>query len=534
MGDNAPTDKWTQVRAVLRVVLIVLAVLVGLWLLYALAGVIALVVLAILFAYVLSPGVALLQRLPLLRGRSWSRTAAILIVYVGLFGGLTIAAYALTPRFGAQLAELGDRLPGYLDAARARAQALARAYQAYALPAGVRQAIESGAARALGTLGASVQGAATAVFGWLRFTPWLVLIPILSFFFLKDAESFERFALRVLPEGRIRWRGRDFIEDVHRTLALYVRAQIIACVVIGIACWIGFTALGLRYALVLGALAGLLEFIPLVGPVIVAILAAFLASMTSLTLAGVTLLFLVALRIAQDYVVYPRLVAKGMKLHPLAIILTLVCGSHLAGVAGLFLAIPAAAILMVTHRHLLLQLGQDYLLAAIVQTRNAKEPPPVRATLPPARVATATGDAGELSGIGVMVVDNDLDVRRAVVELLESHGASVVSAASALEALELLEQNRPDVVLSDLAMPEQDGFDLIRAIRALPADRGGNIGAAALSGYSTEEDRTRTIAAGFQEHLPKPVDPERLVLTVRSLAKEHDRADLRDRLISST
>jgi predicted PurR-regulated permease PerM/ActR/RegA family two-component response regulator len=518
MADEARFEAWTQVRAILRVLSIVLAVLAGLWLLYALAGVIALVVCAIIFAYVLSPAVALLQRIPLFGGRPWSRTVAIVMVYLGLFGGLTLTAYALAPRFGAQLAELGDRAPGYVEAARDRAQALVGAYQAYSLPLGVKQAIESAATRALGSFVTSVQQAVSAVLGWLRFAPWLVLVPILAFFFLKDASSFQRFALHVLPEGRIRWRGRDFIDEIHRTLALYVRAQIIACILIGLVCWIGFSLLGLPYALILGALAGLLEFIPLVGPVIVAVVAGFLASLSSGTLAGMTVLFLAALRIGQDYVVYPRLVAHGMKLHPLAIILTLVCGSHLAGVAGMFLAIPAAALLMVAYRHLLLQLGRDNLLAAIVEPKPKAEPEPVQVAAPCRPAVVPALDSEVLSGISVMVVDNDGDARRLVVELLEQCGAVVFPAASAAAALELLERSQPDVLISDLAMPGQDGFDLIRSVRALPPGRGGELRAAALSGYATPEDRSRTLAAGFQEHLSKPVDLDKLIQTVRALA----------------
>ena len=83
----------------------------------------------------------------------------------------------------------------------------------------------------------------------------------------------------------------------------------------------------------------------------------------------------------------------------------------------------------------------------------------------------------------------------------------------------MLEKKRPDVLISDLLMPEQDGYDLIRSVRALPAERGGEIRAAALSGYATDEDRQRTLAAGFQEHLSKPVDPVVLVSIVRSLAR---------------
>ncbi len=506
----------TQIRAVLRVLVTVLAVLLALWLVYALAGVIALIILAVFFAYVLSPAVAVVQRVAPLRSQIWGRTAAVLVVYASLFGSLTIAVYALAPKFGEQAGELGSRLPGYVEASRAKVQDLTRTYRAYRLPPPLKEAFEASASRAFDVAGESLRAAVTTVLSWIAYLPWLILIPVLAFFFLKDADAFQKFALHLLPEGRIRWRGRDYIDEINHTLALYVRAQLIACVIIGFTCGVGFTVIGVPYALFLGVLAGLLEFVPLIGPVIVAVLAGFLASLHSLPLMGVTVLFLAILRLVQDYVIYPRLVASGMKLHPLAIILTLLCGSHLAGVAGLFLAIPAAAVLMVSYRFVLLQLGQETLLSALVPARPTEEPAPLRI-----KKTSRLGPSieGELSGISVAIVDNDEDARTALVDALEISGATVYSASSAAEALSLVEANHPDVLLSDLAMPDQDGFDLIRSLRALPPGAGGDIRAAALSGYASEEDRSRTLAAGFQQHLSKPVDPVLLIATVRELAR---------------
>jgi predicted PurR-regulated permease PerM/ActR/RegA family two-component response regulator len=511
-----PSEAWTQVRSVLRVLFTVLGVLAGLWLIYALAGVIALLVLSVFFAYVLAPGVALVEAVPPFRGRSWGRPMAILVVYLSVFGGVALAIYALAPRFGAQVSELGQRAPGYAEAVRVRAQALTRTYRAYQLPAGVRAAVESSASRAVASAADGIRQVVSEVLSWLKYLPWLVLIPILAFFFLKDADNLQKFAIRLLPEGRLRWRGRDLIDEINRTLALYVRVQVLAGFFIGFVCWVGFALLNVPYALVLGVLAGFMEFVPLVGPVIIAALAAFLASTHSATTMGLTLLFLAVLRGVQDYVVYPRLVASGMKLHPLAIIITLICGSHLAGVAGLFLAIPAAALIMVTYRFLLLQLGQESLIAALVRPQAEQQAPAVQIITPPSVPLVAP--AGVLSGTSVLLVDDDEEVRTALVELLKDAGARVFFARSAAEALSLLEQNRPDVLLSDLAMPEQDGFDLIRLIRALPPERGGAIAAGALSGYSTDEDRARSLAAGFQQHLSKPVDPIELIAAVRNLA----------------
>jgi predicted PurR-regulated permease PerM/CheY-like chemotaxis protein len=515
--DKDRTPAWSQVLGVLRVLFTVLAVLAGLWLLYALVGVLALVVLAVFFAYVLSPLVLLVQRVPPLHGRRHARVTAILITYLTLFGSVSLAVYAVAPRFGAQLSELGHSLPVYVEWARGGLQSFTRTYRSYRLPEGIRNAIESGAEGAVQMAGQTVRDTVTMVIAYLQFLPWLILIPVLAFFFLKDADTFRSFALRLLPEGRLRWRGRDYLNEIHTTLALYVRAQLIASVLIGVTCWVGLALIGVPYALVLGVVAALLEFIPMIGPLIVAVLAAFFASTQSATHVGATIVFLGVLRLVQDYVILPRLVATGMKLHPLAIILTLVCGSHLAGVAGMFLALPAAAVLMVTHRYILLQLGQANLLAALVP-REVPEPSEVLIIDKPSRLSTALIE-GELSGITVTVVDNDDDTRIALVDLLEHSGALVFPAASAAEALIAIEEKRPHVLISDLAMPEQDGFDLIRAVRLLPAERGGSIGAAALSGYSTEEDRSRSLAAGFQEHLPKPVDPSALIATVRRLAQ---------------
>ncbi len=513
-----PSPGWAQVRSVLRILATVLGVLAGLWLIYALAGVLALLVLSVFFAYLLAPAVALVERIPPLRRRPWSRPAAILVVYLALFGGVTLGVYALAPRVSAQVSELGQRTPGYLEAARQRAQTLTLIYRGYSLPPGVRAAIESAASRAVAGMGEAARQGIVTVLGWLKYVPYLILIPILGFFLLKDADDLERFAVRLLPPGRIRWRGRDLLDEINRTLAVYVRVQVIAGVIVGFVCSMGFAVLAVPYGLVLGIVAGCLEFVPLVGPVIVAVVAASLASTHSGTLALLTLLFLFILRLVQDYVIYPRLVASGMKLHPAVIIITLLCGSHLAGVAGLFLAIPVAAVLMVLYRYLLRELGHETLLAALVAPEAEPQKAPVQLAGGTSRPPVSLAMERQLTGISVAVIDDDEQARTSVAELLGQAGATVFFARTAADALALLQDKLPDVLLSDLAMPGQDGYDLIRLVRALPPERGGAVAAAALSGYATEEDRARSFAAGFQKHLSKPVDAGELIRTVQNLA----------------
>jgi CheY-like chemotaxis protein len=130
---------------------------------------------------------------------------------------------------------------------------------------------------------------------------------------------------------------------------------------------------------------------------------------------------------------------------------------------------------------------------------------------------TARCDAA-LEGVRVLLVDDHAVVRHAITLLLEDWGAKVTAVPGVPEALEALGRERPNVVLSDIQMPGEDGYALIRKVRALPADRGGQTPAAALTGLTTAEDRARVLEAGFQYHVAKPIDARRLVEIVTTLA----------------
>lgn len=123
-----------------------------------------------------------------------------------------------------------------------------------------------------------------------------------------------------------------------------------------------------------------------------------------------------------------------------------------------------------------------------------------------------------LEGLKVLVVDDEADTRELIREVLRECGSEVILSRSVAEALEALEQHKPDILISDLGMPDEDGYSLISKIRALPAERGGHIPAAALTAYARAEDRMRVLRSGFQFHLPKPVDSAELVTVVASLA----------------
>lgn len=374
----AAAASWPQTRAILRIILIVLAVAIVLWLLVKLTGVILLLILSIFFAYLVYPLVEFLRRPLKLRKRELvlPRTPAIALAYVLIVAVIVVGVYFLAPQLGNQFPEFTEQARSYWATVGERTQGWIEYFRAKRMPGPLLEAINSAIPTFIERVSLTASEVVGSMAGWLIYIPWLILIPVLSFFLLKDAEAFRSSALQMLPKGRWRWRGDEFFQDVNSALAAYIRAQLTACLFIGVVCAIGFTLLGLPSPLVLGLLAGIFEFVPLVGPVLIA----FIAAIAALLHAGVpsavmVLVFLAVLRIVQDYIVYPRLIGQGIHLHPLAVIIAILSGAELAGVAGIFLAIPVVAIVTVLYRHWLEHRGSEGLADLLEPTPSEPEIP---------------------------------------------------------------------------------------------------------------------------------------------------------------
>jgi CheY-like chemotaxis protein len=129
----------------------------------------------------------------------------------------------------------------------------------------------------------------------------------------------------------------------------------------------------------------------------------------------------------------------------------------------------------------------------------------------------------DLAGTHVLVVEDEPDARDMVAYLLRQRNADVVVAASVEEALREIEARIPHALLCDIEMPGRDGYDLIRTLRSRPSEEGGNVPAAALTAYSRPEDRAKSMLAGFDAHLSKPVDLAELIATVVRLIRRNSR-----------
>lgn len=149
----------------------------------------------------------------------------------------------------------------------------------------------------------------------------------------------------------------------------------------------------------------------------------------------------------------------------------------------------------------------------------AAPPALLEAVLAPTASTEAITDRVSLAGIRVLVVEDEVDAAEFVKQLLENYGAGVVTATSAREALDVIGATQPDILISDIGLPEMDGYQLLERVRRKEAADGAGIPAIALTAFARSEDRTRALLAGYQAHLAKPIESTELVATVASLAE---------------
>jgi CheY-like chemotaxis protein len=126
-------------------------------------------------------------------------------------------------------------------------------------------------------------------------------------------------------------------------------------------------------------------------------------------------------------------------------------------------------------------------------------------------------DAVRLDGVHVLLVEDDDDSRKLIGTMLKRYGARVTSTKSAAEALNVFTDDVPDLLISDIGMPDQDGYELIQKLRAMPADKGGLTPAIALTGYASRKDRERALSAGYHQHLAKPIEQTEMIAAIAAL-----------------
>ena len=354
-----------------------------------------LLVLSIFFAYLIDPLVRGIRRPFEARkaDKYMPRGLAITIAYIFVFTVLGLGIWIMAPSVSEQGKEFGTNLPKYATEVRQTFNDMNRRFDRMRMPEDFQNRINDEAS-AIGERITTAFG--SFLLGFASYVPWFVLVPILGFFFLKDVNLVRVAVLRVFPAGIWRSRVEAVMHDVNSTLAAYTRAQLISCLLIGTICTIGFYLIGLKYALLLGILAGIFEFVPLLGPVTIGLVVTATAAVSDNPWNGLyVLIFLIVLRVIHDYVTYPRIVRGGLDLHPVLIILSVLAGEQVAGIPGVFLAIPIVAIGVVIYKHVVEHKGSKGLVAEMIEattkpaededdagTKEDKEKPNVKAEVP--------------------------------------------------------------------------------------------------------------------------------------------------------
>jgi predicted PurR-regulated permease PerM len=296
---------------------------------------------AIFFAYLMDPAVSRLQKWTRSRGRA---IAVIYLLFVILLGTLF---FFVGPRTAREARRLGESWPTLLDRVTSGdlAHDIGKERGWNGETTQLLQKVLSDPRLASVAQEVGIRVAEVAKQAWL-----LIVVPILAIFFLKDGRGFSEVGLSFIQSRPQREFLQDVLADLNQMLAQFIRAQL-ELAALSLVVYISFmSATRVPYALVLGTAGGMMEFIPVVGPLVAGVVILAVALLMSYPHWLVLLIFLIAWRMVQDYVVSPRIMGQSMELHPLGAIFGVLAGGEIAGVLGVYLSIPVMASLRIVWR----------------------------------------------------------------------------------------------------------------------------------------------------------------------------------------
>lgn len=313
-------------------------------LVYWLRGVLIVFVIALLFAYLLYPFMDLIDS----HLTSKTRTPALAITFLVTIAIIAAFGISVGSVVAGQASNLAAQAPGFLEKIR---QTPAPGPQAVtSIKSQVLGWIEEQVRQHYNDVAMAVPRVAITVLSASRNLIYLIIIPILSFLILRDGRSILAAFLDMIENGQPA--ARDTLADVHELLLLYMRALLILCCTTLVTFSIVLSAMGVPYAILLASIAFALEFIPLVGPLTAAGVIILVAIIGGYGHILWLVIFLGVFRLLQDYVISPMLMSKGVELHPLMIIFGVLAGGEIGGVAGVFLSIPALALIRLFYHRL--------------------------------------------------------------------------------------------------------------------------------------------------------------------------------------
>jgi len=327
-----------------RILFTVLVFAVGFAFLYVARRTLIAFLFAVFFAYLVEPAVSRVEKF------ARSRAAAITVIYLLIVLLLGTLFFFIGPRIGHEVQKLTESMPSLVERINS-GQIVQDIGIEHGLTKNTRDQLSAFLKAHTGDLLKVAQRVGLRVAEAAQESWILVLIPILAGFFLKDGRVFSQVALSFVHSKPQREFLQGVINDMNLMLAQFIRAQLTLAAL----SWLAYASfLGLimhvPYALMLGTAGGILEFIPVVGPLVASFLIIGVALLNGYEYWLIVGIFLIIWRLVQDYVVSPRIMGKSMELHPLAAIFGVLAGAEIAGVLGVYLSIPVMASLRIVWR----------------------------------------------------------------------------------------------------------------------------------------------------------------------------------------
>jgi predicted PurR-regulated permease PerM len=299
---------------------------------------------AVFFAYMLSPIVGLVERFIPKR-----RTLALGLVYISLVGALVGIGFALVPTLASQAISLVSRLPSLVNSGKVASLPLPGWLEP--MRAQLMTALHNEASNLQESVVPFIQSASSRILSGVGAILPMILVPIFAFFFLKDARSIRSAIIEVFDSEIRRNSVDNILAEMHVMLQSYIRALVILALA-SFAAWSAFLGLlGEPYALLLGGLAGILEFIPVIGPATALVIMLIVSGITGSGGFVWIIVFWALYRVFQDYVLNPYLMSSGVELHPLLVLFGVLAGDKIGGVPGMFFSVPVLAMLKVVYVH---------------------------------------------------------------------------------------------------------------------------------------------------------------------------------------
>ncbi|HLY19534.1 MAG TPA: AI-2E family transporter [Bryobacteraceae bacterium] len=318
-------------------------ILVLLCLVYLVRSTLFVFIVALLFAYLLSPLVDVIDHF--LPGKR-TRILALAIAYMIFVLVLLVAVTQIGSRVVEQASALASSMPALLAKFQQPSTAVPTALNS--IRAQVIQKVQEQIAKNSGDIIASLPRAGAKILSVASNLIYVVIVPILGFFFLKDGRTMRQHFLSLIEDAPWRNELDGFLADVDLLLAHYMRAVLTLSLAAFTAYAIFFHILGIPYSFLLAALAAMLEFIPMIGPLSAGAIAVIVTAVSGGPAVG-AIIFLLIYRVFQDYVLSPHLMRAGVQLHPLLVLFGVFAGAEIAGIPGAFLSVPVLALVRIIY-----------------------------------------------------------------------------------------------------------------------------------------------------------------------------------------